>query len=616
MMTGFLTRSLSIRFAITAVAVSWMVFALIAGINTHLIKQSLLQDTTQRAKLITENTTIQIQQLFSLVKSDSERLLVSLQAVNYDIQKIQKIVIDTLQKEPFFYGMAIAFEPGTQYSQPYCPYYYKQNDRIAFRNLAKKDYNYLGKPWFTEVKKSLAPRWSEPYFDQGGGDTLMTTYATPILEDGQFIGILTVDLSLEKLQHIINSIHILKSGYAFLLSGKNKILAHPDSRLIMQDYHPAPFVYNQLIQENQQWLYYTPINATRLLLGIVLPDKELFASLRAMILYSVMLAMTGTLLLVFSMFVVSRRIIRPLKQLAALTQDISSGDFDQKITLPNSHDEIYHLSEAFNRMQDAIKQYIENLKIATIKEQKVKNELAIAKTIQMSLLPPKWQGDKQICIATLLQPATTVGGDFYDYFNLDNNRLCILIADVAGKGIPAAIYMATAISYARAYGKLNIPLVSMVKKLNHTLAQNNESSMFVTFFLAILDSRNGKLDYINAGHTEPYIVSATKKVLKLNTSGNPPLGAFEGVAFIQEQVVLRPNEKLFLFTDGINEAFSLEDEPFGCTRLVSILEKCGKQTADQCIDVVMDALSHFTAGIEQSDDITLLCVEYGSHQNR
>lgn len=603
-------NSISIRFALAAVAAPLFILGLTGIIIYILIRDELLEDAKEKAQLVVENSRYKIDALVSYTQKDSERVKVDLEASNLDEKNIKTLLTQTLDKESSFFGMAMAFEPSSIILKPFSPYYYKKNNKIAYLDLANADYDYLSQLWYSKSFSTGLPSWSEPYFDEGGGNTLMSTYSNPIIYKGEFSGILTIDLSLEKLQEIVSSIHILDTGYAFLLSKERKVLVHPDKSKIMTVYKNQFFEYNRIIKDRANWIYYASVASTGWTLAIVLPHNELFASLHRISLISAILALLGSFLLVVTMIMISRRIIRPLKQVVKLTHEISHGNFDTKISLPQSKDEIYHLSVSVNRMQDAIKRHISDLQIATIKDERIESELNIARSIQMSMLPRTFPDEKTLSISAILNPAKAVGGDFYDYFHIDDEHICFVIADVSGKGVPAALFMSVTMSYIRAYATASKTPSQIINTVNTMIALNNDANMFVTIFLGIIDIKSGALSYVNAGHTEPYLISSGKKPRALKFCGNPVVGAFEGVEYKEEEIMLHADEKLFLYTDGVNEAFSKDDEQFGEERLENLLEQSTGLTPSKTVEKVKEALEIFCHDHEQSDDITMLIVHF------
>lgn len=603
-------NSISMRFALASVLVALLILALTSGINYLFLKKELLLDATQKGQLIEKNTRYHIESMLSKAKESSSRIKHTFQENNFNKKSIEKILTKTLKQESSFFGMALAFKPLYITNKPFSPYYFKQNKQILYRDLASKDYNYLTKEWYKIPAKKNKPLWSEPYFDEGGGDVLMSTYSNPIAYKKKFAAILTIDLSLQKLQEMISSIDVLDSGYVILLSKENRILVHPNSSKIMQNYRHKSFKYDLMIKEKDNWIYYARVKNTDFTIVIVFPRNELFASLDYMSIISIILATMGAILLIVTMVMVSRKISEPLQTLTTITNEISKGNYNKTIDLPQNQDEIFQLSFAINTMQKSIKQNIQDLKIATIKQQRIDSELDIAKSIQMSMLPKELIQNHHLSTCALLQPAKAVGGDFYDFFYIEDKYLCFVVADVSGKGVPAAMFMSVTMSYLRAYSSIKLSASELVYKLNNTIASNNDANMFVTLFLAILDLETGKLNYVNAGHTEPYIINNKQKYEKLCTVGNPVVGAFEDFNYKDESLFLNTGAKLFLYTDGITEAFSKNDEQFGDDRLADILKVSGSININETMKNIKKSIENFTENCEQSDDITILLLEF------
>ena len=237
-------KSISTRFLFSTVSISISILFAIIFINYIFIKDQLLEDANSKAKFeIIKNQNKIEKILFQAIKT-SNKAKNLLQKYNLEQKNITSVVTNALEKSPNIYGMAVAMEPGVAYKKQFCPYYYKKNRHLIYVNLASDSYNYLIWPWYKDVRNSTEAKWSEPYFDKNGGDALMATYSNPIFSDSKFAGVITIDLTLGKLKKIITSMHILDTGYAFLLSKKKKVLVYPDESLLMKKYSTDKILYN------------------------------------------------------------------------------------------------------------------------------------------------------------------------------------------------------------------------------------------------------------------------------------------------------------------------------------------------------------------------------------
>ncbi len=242
----------------------------------------------------------------------------------------------------------------------------------------------------------------------------------------------------------------------------------------------------------------------------------------------------------------------------------------------------------------------------------IKKDLSVARKIQQAILPkviPPFSDNRQFEIYASMEAAKSVGGDFYDFFMIDQNRLGFVIGDVSGKGVPAAIFMAVSRTLIRATGIQGLSAVDCINSVNKLLCLESVSSMFVTVFYGILDITTGKVDYVNAGHNPPYVLTQTG-VKKVDMTDGIVLGVFDNFKYQSKSFLLNPGDCFFLFTDGVTEAFNDKDELFSDNCLESLLQS---RNATSIVDVVKDtfeAVNVFSSGVPQSDDITILSLAY------
>ena len=230
----------------------------------------------------------------------------------------------------------------------------------------------------------------------------------------------------------------------------------------------------------------------------------------------------------------------------------------------------------------------------------IKGDLAVAREIQQAILPrifpPFPENQHQLDIAASMNAAKDVGGDFYDFFRIDEDRIGFVIADVSGKGIPAAIFMAVSRTLIRATG-------------NQLLANESVDCMFVTVFYGIYTISTGEITYCNAGHNPPYILKSDGSTEVLPMPQDFLVGAIEGLEYHDQHMKLEPGETLVMFTDGVNEAMNIDYKEFGDDRLEASLKKCAGQDCQQIIDTVKADVAEFVGEAEQSDDITLFALK-------
>ena len=413
------------------------------------------------------------------------------------------------------YGSTIAFEPYA-YDKKFlyfAPYFCKSEGKIELTYLGGEGYRYFYLDWYQIPKELDRPCWSEPYFDEGGGNILMATYSVPFYKKvagkRQFEGIVTADISLGCLQDLVSSIKVLQTGYGFLISKNGTIVTHPFKELIMNetifgvaeargDAHlreigrkmisgESGFVpFKSIVSEKECWMYYTPIPSSGWSLAVVFPRDEFMQILHDLTGSVIILGIVGLLLLSMAVAFISRSITNPLRAMARATRDIGKGNLDIELPEVKTGDEVGKLTEAFQYMKTSLKEYIKQLTETTASKERIESELKIARDIQMNMLPkkfPPFPERSEFDIYAMIEPAREVGGDFYDFFFIDDEHFCFAIGDVSGKGVPASLFMAITKTLIKAKTLWDADPGRILTKVNNDLCQGNDACMFVTIFL-------------------------------------------------------------------------------------------------------------------------------------
>jgi sigma-B regulation protein RsbU (phosphoserine phosphatase) len=245
----------------------------------------------------------------------------------------------------------------------------------------------------------------------------------------------------------------------------------------------------------------------------------------------------------------------------------------------------------------------------------LRKELDVARSIQESIVPrrfPPFPHRADIAVHASMEPARSVGGDFYDYFFIDDHRLAFAVGDVTGKGVPAALYMAVSRTLLRATATRGLPPDGCMAHANDALFQDAGGSMFVTCFYAVLDTRTGRIDFCNAGHNPPYILRADGRVESTEMTGGFMLGVFPGATYESGALHLGPGDTLVLFTDGVTEALNPADDLYGDERLLDRLARLRGATPAEIVAAVLADVNRFAAGAPQADDTTILAIAWAA----
>ncbi len=500
------------------------------------------------------------------------------------LPNIPKLLV---HNNPIVAGSTIAMVPGYYKDRPlFAPYTAITNGEIINKSLATAEYDYPSQEWFTKPIELDRGYWSEPYIDKGGGEILMTTYSFPIKDrNGRIAAVLTADLDLGWLTVLTQGIKIYPHAFSTVVSRSGHIMVSPAETLIMNktinEFAASSKDSASLNKLNRAMLskksgsmsityegiknmvYFRPIERTGWAMNIFIPEKEMFAGLKSV-----------------------NRKIRALQFLGLLL-----------IAL------IFH-AVAKNQLK---------FKSIADKKEKMENELHIASSIQMSMIPkifPPFPERKDIDMAATIVPAKEVGGDLYDFF-IRNEKLFFCIGDVSGKGVPASLVMAVTRSLFRSLANHEDSPKAIVSSMNDSMADMNESSMFVTFLCCVWDLHTGQLKYCNAGHNAPLLF--TNKISSLDVLPNLPLAVMKNFEYVEQEAILHYDDAIFLYTDGITEAENSDRQLFGIERLTKVLS-CRKGALES-LQSVQNAVSEFVGNAPQNDDRTMLFIHFLSNHN-
>lgn len=525
-------------------------------------------------------------------------------------------------------------------------------------------------PWFTGMDASFDPRlrdwfinaretgnltWSEPYVDLLGHG-LMMTCSKPVYDpDRDWFWVIGADVTIETINRNIIGTQVGNSGYAMLIDQHGNVITRPG--LSSGDMRwDESFVTENLLQSSNQdlvrvardmtagkegvatvrfeggdrFIAFAPVKNVNWSVGVVMPVDEVIApalSTRASIIgasdetaahitgqqemlrtiftlaFLILLAVVVILSLIFS-----RYLTRPLEELKKGSEAIGHGDLDHRVDV-HTGDEFEDLGISFNRMASDLKEHIRTLRLTTAEKERIQKELEIAKGIQQSFLPESAPSIPGIDLEGFNLPAAEVGGDFYDFIPVGSTSWGLVIADVSGKGVPAALFMALSRTLIRASAARNPDPVISIREANHSIYLDSKTSMFVTLFYAILDTRERSLTFVNAGHNPPLLLHSGNNGISLLKARGIALGVIDEVELEPVEVRLDHGDIVVLYTDGVTEATDEQDREYGIERLTSIMHKSRNLPAKGIIAAVVNDITAFAGTRPQFDDITLMVLK-------
>lgn len=583
-------KSLQTRSTIIVLVLAAVLIELTSLVQYFYSRQGIREGLEHRAKTELQLKGLEIQRVMTAVETAAENSVWMIEKQLSNPDSVRSILRQIVRKNPTISGTAVGFEPNfyPQFGRWYEPYATRtDNGYIETAQIGSEEHDYHNMEWYSKAKELDKGYWSEPYFDNVGGMEMLCSYAVPIHDaKGRTVGILCTDVSLNWLNELINAHPIYPSAYNLLISRTGKLMACPVESLILKtNIHEATARVedttvnriNQHImsgisgqatvineQGNKDYVFYGPVEGeTGWSMAVVCSDRDIFKSLRQVAFNLLLMMLVGLALMSYILF----RTIRGYKNLQAISAE----------------------------------------------KERIGSELHIASAIQMSMLPklfPPYPDRDDLNILGSLTPAKEVGGDLYDFY-LRDEKLIFIIGDVSGKGVPASLVMAVTRSLFRTHSAHESDPSRILTLMNDSMAEMNESNMFVTCFLGSFDLPTGRLRYSNAGHNAPMLVG--QGVGMLPVESNIPLGVMNGWRYPLQEVIIEPQTTIFLYTDGLTEAENINRTQFGMERMMQTAQNMyekGEHSPDKLLPAMGDAVKAFVGEAEQSDDLTMFAIQY------
>ncbi|MCR4655393.1 MAG: SpoIIE family protein phosphatase [Lachnospiraceae bacterium] len=531
------------------------------------------------------------------------------------------------------------------------------NEIISDINIATEEkpltFDAKERPWYIQAVEKGEPAFTGIMKD-ADSDNYGITCGVPVYSKGKLAGVAGGGMYLSSIQDEVGSFRVGQNGYScivnnlgqvlfsgaeegepFFADGSDNDIRETGSGDISELVKIALSGKNniRLISYNDESYYvaYAPMETVGWTYIIVLPEEEvleptknLLASLNESndkqvesIMNTIMTTVGMMILIVLIVGIVAGflsyrqadRITKPIEKLTDSVRNLQGDQLDFKWDL-NTGDEVQTLAEAFVTMTGRMKQYIKDITEITAEKERIGAELSVATNIQASMLPcifPPFPNRKEFDLYAKMDPAKEVGGDFYDFFFIDDDHLALVMADVSGKGIPAALFMVIAKTLIKNHAQLAEKVEDVFANSNNQLCEGNGEELFVTAWLGVVDLKTGVMQFCDAGHENPYILheDGTVEAL-LPPRKKPPLATLEGLKYIPNETVLKKGDCLFLYTDGVPEATNSGNELYGTDRLEKILAGHTDDSAETLLTEVRADVDAFVADAPQFDDLTML----------
>lgn len=635
---GFNFRGLAFKQSMMILAAITVVFGLIFGIMSYKTQDMLNKMTVENGEETSRANVNYIDKLFNAGKLVGDDVATTLGKRKMTKAELDTFLLQSLTNArnlvPQIVAVVLAYEPGMGPETP----------KGEFMRLARFTENeiklvtgghYDDKEWYYSTRDGKTSRWQEPFIGEFVPEPI-AVYTVPIFQKNKngeevLAGVLAVDMSIDFLKETISEIPVSNSGYALITSAKNVAVAYPKSiaqgkrnrEIVVKESHGN----NQILFDRrtrdssglflgtvaggeESAIYYTTIKANNWTFMVVWPIEKYLKDQSSMRKLFLVLAIGGYIIILIIILLISFRVAKPLKELAIAARKLGRGNFNVTIPQITGRDEISEFAGAFSNMLTELKDHIERQKDM----KRIERELDLARNIQLSMLPgsehDENSDDDRHELAPFLLPAKEVGGDFYDFFKIDNDHLCVVIGDVSGKGVAAALFMMVARIILRTTTKNLKSIVDAFNRTNFALAKRNKLNMFVTVWAGIIDLRTGHIDFASAGHNPPAVRHSDGSVEFIKSKAGLVMAAMEETIYKPQTFDLKKGDTLFLYTDGVTEATNSNNVLFGDNRLLATLKMGGERsTADTCT-LVKKEIDNFVQDAPQFDDITMLAIKF------
>ena len=347
---------------------------------------------------------------------------------------------------------------------------------------------------------------------------------------------------------------------------------------------------------------------------VYMPDlQKNMAEFLAVVIVAIMLVVLAAILICF--IFVKKQIVNPINKICSASRSmVENLEHEESIQVSiQTGNEIEELFDSFKQMYGDVRDYINKLSVVTAEKERIGAELDVAAHIQASMLPcifPAFPDRPEIDIYATMDPAKEVGGDFYDFFMVDDTHLAIVVADVSGKGVPAALFMVIGKTLIKDHTLPDRDLGEVFTAVNNLLCESNSEGLFITAFEGVLDLVTGEFTFVNAGHEMPFISKAGGDFEPYKIRPGFVLAGMEDMRYRAGSMTLEPGDKIFQYSDGVPEATNANNELYGMERLSVILNKVKNEAPNDILPAVKEDIDVFVGEAEQFDDITMLCLEY------
>ena len=593
----------------------------IAGVVYFAVGEYMDDEAEQRFQIVVTRAYREVQRRLSEVYVANVNNVHEIERDVDDPDKLYDHLARIVRQNPYIVSCGLLFIPDyyPEKGRFFVPFATRDTaDVVSVMRIDSVYHDYVEEDWYVERMESDSADWVDPYFENPLltphiAPRLLVTHVIPVHNrEGRPVAVLCSDISLEDMRNDMlqkvrqGKMHYEQNvehpSYNCIIDRHGRYVLHPDKDRMLRDTLDADVTFkgkqgtvSAIIDGVPSWVFYRAVKYVEWTVMMVVPED--------------LIQRHGRMLLIglAAIYLFCRQQIRkvtsPLHRFASSAEEVAKGNFNTPLPDIRDDDEIRMLRDSFGNMQQSLSLYIDELKTTTAQKSAIESELSIARDIQNSMVPSAFPNREGLEVYASMTPAKAVGGDLYDFF-LRDNSLYFCIGDVAGKGVPAALVMTTVCGAFRLLSESEPELVRIVSRMNDMMIRKSSMTVFVTFFAGVLDLDTGHLRYCNAGHKAPLV---NRQPLPVHS--NLPIGAMLDCEFEAQEADLAPGSTLFLYTDGLDEAEEAGHQMFGKKRIYEVMQTSSLQP-HMLIERMMQAVADFVGGTEQSDDLTMLAIQW------
>ncbi|QHG88508.1 SpoIIE family protein phosphatase [Xanthomonas sp. NCPPB 1638] len=630
-------NSLRVRVLLAATVLLVMLLIVLGTVFYLGARAELVEAARIEVDGLTEQTARSLAAMLDSAQVSGRTLAASSSAVGLQPFNLRALLLATLDGDPDIGSARLIIEPHTQKAGDtgFVWNVYRNGTQLGEKSALEVGYDYHAMPWYQRTQREGRAWWSEPFLGSDGGTMLYTSYNLPLRRPGDApdaapVGMVSVDLPLQHLQEIIDELPRDIGIQPMLLSPEDRLVFGPDPALNLQhtldsyvararpDLRPLqravaagqPISFSHTAPDGERFLTHSAaVGHSGWTFVLSASEAYVLSGLNWLAARVAAAAVLGAGVWWWLMRRITCALTRPIEELTDTAEHFRRGEFEYPLRHIERRDEVGVMARAFDSARDAIRDHIAKIGEMTAARERMHSELQIAREIQQAMLPSGRTFDRagsHLETCAWLEPAKAVGGDFYHFFETEPGLLWFVVGDVSDKGVPAALFMARAVSVLEIAARRHTRPDGILIAASTRLAENNDTCMFATVLCGLIDVVSGDYWLASAGHEPPLLIGTDGSVRALPLETGAPLGIEPQVAFPVLQGRMSAGQTLLGYTDGVTEAMDERGASYGLKRLLVALDP-RRSPAAQCNAVVAD-IARFAGKAEPYDDITLLAI--------